>query len=148
MAVGKRQVNKNWFFMLILNFDFFNLVHRDIVDISAPKLSLAPPLLPNCGRPRMILRLPFLILCWVTFCKQGNPCLSTIPESSSISNAKRTKAGAPWVKDTRASMFNVVEPFFYVTILQFPFPLMHKSTRQSWSVDNFRVLFHLQGSEE
>ncbi len=37
---------------------------------------------------------------------------------------------------------------FHVTILQFSFPLMHRSTRQSWSLDNFRVLFHLQGGEE
>jgi hypothetical protein len=99
-------------FYVNLKFWLFNLVHRDIVDISTPRLSLAPPLLPNCGRPRMILRLPFLILCWVIFCKQGNPSLLTIPESSSISNAKRTNAGAPWVKDTRASKFNAVEPFF------------------------------------
>ena len=116
---------KTWtdFFMLILNFVFFNYVHRIIVDISAPRLSLAPPLIPSCGQPLMILRYPFLILCRVTFCQQGNPCLSTIPESSSISNAKRTNAGAPWAKDIRASNFNAVESFILCGNFTVPFSL-------------------------
>ena len=72
--------------------------------------------------------------CRVTYCRQGHPGLSTIPESSSILKAKRTNAGAPWAKDARASKFSAVEPFILCDDFTVPFPLMPNSTRQSWSV--------------